>query len=189
MLNRHWCRLSSSAHRSKQSPARERAKPSWSNYVKKPLKPQHLQGLSAETITRTISTPALHGKRQVQCKAKCCTLRTCSVSPPLLCPHRSGPLAAARQPKANRRLTQVRVWKKDIASYLGPLSRWGVKYSLIKYSLAKTTAEVMIQAKLLLSACLWVFVVFGWFLGVFFISFPDCGSLQMQRALHRQELL
>lgn len=66
--------------------------------------------------------------------------------------------------------------KKDIASYLGSLSHQGVKYSLIKYSLAKTTAEVMIQAKLLLSTCLWVFVVFGWFLGVFLFLFQTLAA-------------
>lgn len=54
--------------------------------------------------------------------------------------------------------------KKYTTSYLGLLSCRSVKYSLIKYSLAKNTAEIMIQTKLLLSTCLWVFVVIGQFL-------------------------
>lgn len=74
------------------------------------------------------------------------------------------PSASALQQKSKEESDLHSCLKKYTTSYLGPLSSRSVKYSLIKYSLAKNTAEIMIQTKLLLSTCLWVFVVFDQFL-------------------------
>lgn len=127
-------------------------------------------GISEET--RVIITLALYGKL----KSNRAAGEACWKPMGSLCcwghalrPNCSSlPSASVLQQKANRRLTYIHsCLKKYTTSYLGPLSARSVKYSLIKYSLAKNAAEIMIQTRLLLSTCLWVFVVFGQFLPLF----------------------